>query len=181
MNGQKQPGLRHPIPSGTDPEVSRLVGVVAHCILERWDFANDPARFADHIEAAVQTSLAENQHNLASTVTDSLRAVFALFGRSDIYTRLRAATILGREVPFAMPWGENQVMDGVIDVMYRLDETIWIADYKTDAVTTEQATTHAERYRTQSEVYKAAVKRSLGIEEVRFQCVFLRCAMVVEL
>jgi ATP-dependent helicase/nuclease subunit A len=72
-------------------------------------------------------------------------------------------------------------MEGVIDVMYRLDETIWIADYKTDAVRPEQAPARAERYRAQSEVYKAVAKRSLGIEEVRFHCLFLRCAIAVEL
>lgn len=181
MKRETKPALLHPAPSGKDPEVSRLVGESAHRILERWNFASDPARFVDHIEAAIQTSLAGNQQDLASIVTESLRELFALFGRSDVYARLRTATILGREIPFMMPWGKGQVMDGVIDVMYRLDGAIWIADYKTDAVTPEQAPAHAERYRTQGEVYKAAAKRSLGIEEVRFHCLFLRCATAVEL
>lgn len=181
MNRRDEPVMLRPAPSGRDPEVSRLVGVLAHRLLERWDFANDPARFAEHIEAAVQTSLAGNQQDLASAVTESLREVFTLFERSDIYARLRTATILGREIPFMMPWGKSQVMEGVIDVMYRLDETIWIADYKTDAVRPEQAPARAERYRAQSEVYKAVAKRSLGIEEVRFHCLFLRCAIAVEL
>lgn len=178
---QTEPVPLHPVPSGRDSEVGRLVGVSAHRLLERWDFANDPTRFVDHIEAAVQTSLAGNHQDLASIVSASLRELFALFGRSDVYARLRAATILGREIPFMMPWGKSQVMNGVIDVMYRLDETIWIADYKTDAVTPEQAPAHVERYRTQSEVYKAAAKRSLGIEDVRFHCLFLRCATAIEL
>jgi ATP-dependent helicase/nuclease subunit A len=178
---QTEPVPLHPVPSGRDSEVGRLVGVSAHRLLERWDFANDPIRFVDHIEAAVQTSLAGNHQDLASIVSESMRELFALFGRSDVYARLRTATILGREIPFMMPWGKSQVMNGVIDVMYRLDETIWIADYKTDAVTPEQAAAHVERYRTQSEVYKAAAKRSLGIEDVRFHCLFLRCATAIEL
>ncbi|TKS60982.1 MAG: hypothetical protein EWM72_00969 [Nitrospira sp.] len=181
MNRRDEPVMLCPAPSGGDPEVSRLVGVLAHRLLERWDFANDPARFADHIEAAVQTSLAGNQQDLACAVTESLRELFTLFGRSDIYARLRTATILGREIPFMMPWGKSQVMEGVIDVMYSLDEMIWIADYKTDAVRPDQAPARAERYRTQSEVYKAVAKHSLGIEEVRFHCLFLRCATAVEL
>ena len=181
MKRLDEPELLRPAPSGRDPEVSRLVGVLAHRLLERWDFANDPARFADHIEATVQTSLAGNQQDLTSAVTESLRELFILFGRSDIYGRLRTATILGREIPFMMPWGKSQVMEGIIDIMYRLDETIWIADYKTDAVRPEQAPARAERYRTQSEVYKAVAKRSLGIEQVRFHCLFLRCASAVEL
>lgn len=181
MIRKTEPVPLHPVPSGRDSEVGRLVGLLAHRILERWDFASDPTGFGNHIEAAVQTAVVENQQDLVSTVTESLRELFVLFGRSDIYARLRTATILGREIPFIMPWGKNQVMDGVIDVMYRLDETIWIADYKTDAITSEQATAHAERYRTQSELYKTAAKRSLGIEDVRFHCLFLRCATAVEL
>ena len=168
-------------PSGGDPEVSRLVGVLAHRMLERWDFANDPALLLDHIGTVVQTSLVGDQQDMASPVTESLRELFTLFGPSAAYARLRAATILGRELPFVMPWGKGQVMDGVIDVMYRLDETIWIVDYKTDVVTFEQAPAQAERYRTQSEVYKTAAKRSLGIEGIRFHCLFLRCATAVEL
>jgi ATP-dependent helicase/nuclease subunit A len=181
LNRQDEPVLIRPVLSGRDPEVSRLVGVLAHRLLERWNFSNDPARFADHIEAVVKTSFAGNQQDLAAAVTESLRELFTLFGQSGIYARIRKATILGREIPFMMPWGKSQVMQGVIDVMYRLDETIWIADYKTDAVRPDQAPTRAERYRTQSEVYKAVAKRSLGIEAVHFHCLFLRCATGVEL
>ena len=164
-----------------DPEVRRLVGVLAHRMLERWDFADDPALLLDHIGAMVQTALAGELQDLASPVTASLRELFTLFAPSAAYARLRAATILGRELPFVMPWGKGQVMDGVIDVMYRLDGTIWIADYKTDVVTSEQAPAQAERYRTQSEIYKKVAKQSLGIEEIRFHCLFLRCATAVEL
>jgi ATP-dependent helicase/nuclease subunit A len=181
MSRQAEPVRRYSVLSGKDPETSRLVGVLAHRVLEQWDFTNDPSRFADHIETAVQISLLGKEQDLATTVTESLRELFAVFGRSEAYARLRGATVLGRELPFVMPWGERQVMEGVIDILYRLDETIWIADYKTDAVTHEQATAHAERYRAQSKVYKAAVKGSLGIEDVRFHCLFLRCVTAVEL
>ena len=51
--------------------------------------------------------------------------------------RLRSATILGREVPFIMPWDDRQVMEGVIDLIYRLDGELWIADYKTDETAEE--------------------------------------------
>lgn len=181
MQQQAEPAGFYPAPSGKDPEVSRLVGVLTHRLLERWDFAKDPARLTEHIGAFAQTALAGTPPDVTSAVVESMCELFALFGPSDLYARLRTATILGRELPFVMPWGNNQIMDGVIDVMYRLDETIWIADYKTDAVTPAVAPAHAERYRTQSEVYKAVAKRSLGLENVRFHCLFLRCATAVEL
>ena len=102
------------------------------------------------------------------------------FSRSEAYARLRSSQILGREVPFIIPWGDRQVMEGVIDLMYRLDGELWIADYKTDAVSVDQAAVRAEQYRTQSEVYKAAVKQSLGTKP-RFHCLFLRCGAAIEL
>lgn len=72
-------------------------------------------------------------------------------------------------------------MEGVIDVLYRLDGRLWIADYKTDTVTPDEAPTQAERYRTQATLYKQAVQQSLGIPAAGFQCIFLRCATAVEL
>jgi ATP-dependent helicase/nuclease subunit A len=71
-------------------------------------------------------------------------------------------------------------MEGVMDLLYRLDGELWIADYKTDVVSSDQAVGRAEQYRPQGEVYKAAVRQSLKLEP-RFHCLFLRCAMAVEL
>ena len=164
-----------------DPMTGRLAGIVAHRILERWDFAQDPSGLLAQITSAVQTTLGPEDQPHAVGVTESLNDLLAAFGRSEIYTRLRSATILGREVPFLMPWGDHQIMDGVIDLLYRLGDVVWVADYKTDAVRSDQAKARAEQYRTQSEVYKAAVKHSLGIDEVRFHCLFVRCGTAIEL
>ncbi len=164
-----------------DPVISQLVGLVAHRLLERWDFAQDPSGLLSQVERAIQTNLMPERHSHAAVVAEALNDLLAGFGRSETYARLRSATILGREVPFVMPWGDQQIMEGVIDLIYRLDGTLWIADYKTDQVTCDQAVNHAEQYRTQSVVYKAAVKRSLEIEEVHFHCLFLRCGTAVEL
>lgn len=168
-------------PSGSDAETSRLIGILAHRVLERWDFGEDPARLADLVHRVVQSHLPPDQRALAPTAVESLRALLGRFGRSEAYERLRSATILGKEVPFVMPWDGGQVMEGVIDVLYRLDGQVWIADYKTDAVQPEEAPARAERYRAQSDIYKEAVRRSLGLDLIRFHCVFLRCGVAVEL
>ena len=73
-------------------------------------------------------------------VTEDLTVLFESFLSSEPYKRLQRATVLGREVPFVMPLGEGQMMEGVIDLIYRLDDRIWIADYKTDDVAAEDAT-----------------------------------------
>lgn len=164
-----------------DMEIRRLAGVAAHRLLERWDFSQDPSGLSVQVAGAVQATLGPAGHSHAGAVAESVKDLLATFGRSEAYARLRSSKILGREVPFIMPWGDRQVMEGVIDLIYRLDGELWITDYKTDMVSPDRAPARAEEYRTQSEVYKAAVRLSLEVETVRFHCLFLRCAMAVEL
>lgn len=162
------------------PDVGRLTGVVAHRILERWNFASPPNGLIEQIAPVVHEVLQSDEPSLLPAVTESLRELFTAFGASVFYERLRSAQILGREVPFVMPWGEQQVMEGVMDLLYRYDGELWVADYKTDLVSAEQAVARAEQYRTQGEIYKTAVRQRLK-QEPRFHCVFLRCAVAVEL
>jgi ATP-dependent helicase/nuclease subunit A len=163
-----------------DVEVKRLTGVVAHRLLERWDFSGDPSGLRTQVATVLQETLGPEGQSHAGMVAESVNDLLATFSRSEAYARLRSSHILGREVPFLMPWGDGQVMEGVIDLIYRLDGELWIADYKTDAISADQAAAQAEQYRPQSEVYKAAVKQSLGTEP-RFHCLFLRCGAAVEL
>ena len=161
-------------------EVGRLTGVVAHRILERWNFSSPAKVLFEQIAPTLQDVLQTEAQSLLSAVTDSLHELFATFGASGLYERLRSSQILGREVPFVMPWGDQQVMEGVIDLLYRFDGQLWIADYKTDIVSADQAVVRAEQYRTQGDVYKAVVRQRLK-QEPRFHCLFLRCATAVEL
>jgi ATP-dependent helicase/nuclease subunit A len=73
------------------------------------------------------------------------------------------------------------VLEGVIDLLYRLDGQVWIADYKTDRVTPVELEARAERYRPQAEAYKAAVLQALGGPAVNFQFVFLRVGRAVRM
>jgi ATP-dependent helicase/nuclease subunit A len=160
--------------------IGRLTGVVAHRLLERWDFSQDPAGLLAQVALVVQEALGPDDQPHAEAVAESVKDLLATFGRSEAYSRLRSSQILGREVPFVIPWGERQVMEGVFDLIYRLDGELWVADYKTDAISADQAVARAEQYRIQSQIYKAAVKQGFGMEP-RFHCLFLRCATAVEL
>ncbi|MBL8036735.1 MAG: UvrD-helicase domain-containing protein [Nitrospira sp.] len=177
---QEKPRKPLPTQNGQPREVGRLTGIAAHRILERWDFSSLPSGLLDQIKPVLQMILQPEDQPLLAAVTDSLRELFTTFGGSPLYDRLRSSQILGREVPFTMPWGDRQVMEGVIDVLYRHDGELWIADYKTDVVSSDQVTVRAEQYRTQGEVYKTAVRQRLK-QPPRFHCLFLRCAMAVEL
>jgi ATP-dependent helicase/nuclease subunit A len=168
-------------PVRQDAAIGRLAGVVAHRLLERWDFSQDPSGLLAQVASALQATLGPDDLFQAGAVAESVNDLLATFGRSEAYERLRSSQILGREVPFTMPWGDRQVMEGVIDLIYRLDGELWVADYKTDAISADQAGARAVQYRPQSEVYKVAVRQSLGVESVRFHCLFLRCATAVEL
>ncbi len=169
---------RTPIRQGA--AIGRLAGVTTHRLLERWDFSQDPSGLFVQVAMAVHATLGPDEQSHAAEVAESVHDLLATFSRSEAYARLRSSKILGREVPFIMPWEDRQVMEGVIDLIYRLDEELWIADYKTDAISADEAVLRAERYQMQSQVYKAAVKQSLRIEP-RFHCLFLRCGAMVEL
>ncbi|MCP9447437.1 MAG: UvrD-helicase domain-containing protein [Nitrospira sp.] len=165
---------------GEEAAIARLVGIVVHRLLERWDFSRAPAELSAQLDPVLESAIGTGDQVHAEAVAESVRELLTSFTHSDLYRRLAMAEILGREVPFLMPWGEGQVMEGVIDVIYRLDGTVWVADYKTDAIEAEQAAARAERYRTQAHVYKEAVRGSLNVKP-RFHCLFLRCGVAVEL
>ena len=132
------------------------------------------------IEQACRRYLAQDHPQLMAPVTEDLTPVFERFLSSEPYKRLQRATVLGREVPFAMPLGEGQMMEGVIDLIYRLDGRIWIADYKTDDVSAEAAQARADHYRPQAEMYSRAVESSLGLSPLSFQFIFLRPGVAID-
>jgi len=164
-----------------DREVGRLVGVVAHRLLEQWDFQGAPQELVDRIAPAVQAALQSEQSAIGPSVESQLQELFLAFTESESYKRLQSAAIIGREVPCVMPWKDGQVMEGVIDLLYRLDGTIWIADYKTDRVTAEEVRARAADYAQQAFIYTEAVRRSLGMQAVGFEFLFLRPAVRVEI
>ena len=124
-----------------DADLGRLVGVCAHEVLEQWDFTRPGAEINTVIMRTIRHYVAQDHPQLMPDVTEDLTALFDGFLSSEPYRRLQRATVLGREIPFVMSCGENQLMEGVIDLIYRLDDRIWIADYKTDDVVAEDVQT----------------------------------------
>ena len=166
------------IATGRDADLARLIGVCAHAALEQWDFTRPRMEICTVIEQACRRYVAEDR--LMADVTKDLTAVLEGFLSSEPYRRLQRATVLGREIPFVMPLGEGRIMEGVIDLIYRLDDRIWIADYKTDDVAAEDVQTRADRYRSQAACYSRAVSSALGLASLSFQFVFLRPGVAVD-
>ena len=62
---------------------------------------------------------------------------------------LQNAEILGREIPILLKWN-GQIMRGTIDILYKKDDRVVIADYKTNHIeNVRTACRIAEKYRHQ--------------------------------
>jgi ATP-dependent helicase/nuclease subunit A len=173
---------KSPRQSQTGPIASLVLGTVAHRLLERWDFMRSPSACHGYLEDLLDQELAGVPAEQADLLREELASLLTRFVSLPLYRDLQRATILGREVPTLLPWNDRQeVMSGTIDLLYRLDGKVWIADYKTDAIEVEDAQSRAEEYRIQADIYKAAVIRSMDIDSVSFQCIFLRPGLAVTL
>ena len=116
----------------------------------------------------------------ASSIRTELYEIFDLFSASPAYDELRRATIIGREVPFVIPWG-GQVMNGVIDLIYREGDRLYIADYKTDKISEGEVADKVRGYSLSGDIYLEAVRRSLKQEVSGFKLIFLRLGRAIDL
>jgi ATP-dependent helicase/nuclease subunit A len=201
QSGDKKAGRPASHAAG-DPERSRLVGTLAHRVLQHWDFSDAPEKLRERIAAVCRQDIAEDRAGKMAEIESELQELLRTFTASEPYRELQRATILGREVPFVMPWeGEGRgargkgskerakplasslsprasrpcvVMEGVIDVVYRLDGKIHLADYKTDRVQDSEVPARAAAYEGQARIYREAVSRCLGMTDVGVQLIFMR-------
>jgi ATP-dependent helicase/nuclease subunit A len=159
---------------------ARFIGICTHALLERWDFTRVTPPSETEIESICRFYIPPGADCL-EIVRDDLTMIVDSFQSSEFYRRIQSAVILGREIPFVLPWGDGQIMEGAIDLMYRLDGKLWIADYKTDRISADEAPMRAQRYEPQATAYRAAVTRCLGVETASFEFVFLRPGVRVEM
>jgi len=164
------------------PRLGRAVGTAVHRLLQYWDFGADVEAQVARVDRAALAVDAQEDEAAREATVEQVRDVLRSFVRSPPYDRLRRAAVVGREVPFLMPWNEGrQVMEGAIDLLYRLDGELWIADYKTDMLPFEQVEARVESYREQARLYQAAVARSLGRPAAGFEFIFVRLGVSVRL
>ena len=150
-----------------------LVGELAHRFLESWDFAQSKEDWGDRLGLLLDQWLPVELRPERAAVHADLTGILRVFFRSKIYSELAGSKILGREVPLLMPW-DGQIMEGVIDLIYEHDGSLYLADYKTDEIAIEEIAQSAARYHQQAKVYSRAVRQSLQREVAAFKVVFLR-------
>ena len=201
--------------NGQSSQMGPLIGTLAHRILEQWDFADDSGNLIGQVETICSKSASSDGYDV-SEISNELKDMLGVFITSEIYQMLRASTIIGREIPFVVPWHisespkdtaaslfrrgaqtrsdlfvgscapafllqdcHHSLMEGIIDLVYRFNGEIWIADYKTDRITSDEIASRAEEYRLQVQVYSEAVSQCLGVRPKGFQFIFLRTGTVV--
>ncbi len=161
------------------PTAALVVGETAHRVLQHWDYAADTRSFADRLQPLLELWIPPDRRAERERMRDELVQIFSEFVSSKAYAELAESHILGREVPLLMPW-DDQVMEGVIDVIYEHQGLLYLADFKTDRISREHLPQAAQRYRQQASVYLRAAQQSLGREVAAFKCIFLRLGASVK-
>jgi len=172
--------LRHPLTS-TSTSLASAIGSLVHKALEHWSYRETVQVMLEQLNRHVDRWLPGEFQGKRDEILGEARDVLQAFARSDAYAELREAKILGREVPFLMPWSgpPPTLMEGRIDLLYKRDEKVWLADYKTDHITEADAMKRAEAYREQARIYTEAVHHALGHRPAGFKIIFLRLGKAV--
>jgi len=180
--------LPHPLqgaPQGvthtTSPALASAIGSLVHKVLENWSYRDEIKVMLEQLNEHVDRWLPDEFRGNRDEILGEARDVLQDFACSDAYAELREATILSREVPFLIPWpGPPPVlMEGRIDLLYKRNGTVWLADYKTDRITDADAVKRAETYREQARMYTEAVRHALGHRPAGFKIIFLRLGKAV--
>ena len=168
--------------SGTEG-LGALPGILTHRVLETWDFKDDLERLRNRIEEICDRGIPSEKYGESASIRAEVFKMLETFHSSPIYRILQGATIIGREVPFTVPWdcvsesgqaikGFSCVMEGVIDLVYQLNGQYWVADYKTDHLSEKDLSTKVTYYQEQMGIYKQAARRCLGLHEVKCHLFF---------
>jgi ATP-dependent helicase/nuclease subunit A len=167
-----------------------LIGELIHRFLQQWDFKKPIEGYqadltpllskwlkpgSGHAVRPVFGSIARNDLSAIDppAVQQEIIGILDLFFASEPYQEISSSTILGKEIPLLMAWGD-QIMEGVIDLLYEREGNLYAADYKTDRVKKEDLLRTVEKYHHQAEVYSQAISRSLQREVTAFKFIFLR-------
>lgn len=156
------------------------IGELAHRFLQEWDFTADPGGLQQKLPSFVERWADAGPECDRRELQRELEQILTSFLSSPAYGEISSSTILGREVPFLIPW-DGQIMEGVIDLLYEKDGLLYLADYKTDQVQKKELAQHAENYRYQATIYSEAARRSLQRDVAGFKLVFLRSGEAFEI
>ncbi len=155
------PNRIHPISTESDRTRSRKIGEVVHEALRHGHLPsttqNENLRLILE-NYAWRFGVREN----VETVIEKALGLLAQFENSPVYTAIKSASTIYRELPFVFHWGEH-IIHGVIDVLCQTENGWTVYDYKTSTVPNGDYKAHATRYHLQLAIYAHAVEKHIGI------------------
>jgi ATP-dependent exoDNAse (exonuclease V) beta subunit len=113
-------------------------------------------------------------------INAEVKTILVGFLNSHAYAELKRVNIVGREAPFTISWNE-QIMDGVIDLIYEDGDKLFLADYKTDRVSDAEIEERIKEYSLSGEIYTEAARRCLKRDIHGFKLIFLRLGKFFDL
>lgn len=144
-------------------------GTAMHTFMQFADYAAGAADLLSEIDRLTAAGFLTVQQ-ATSLDLDRLTAFFT----GALYQRMQAASQTWREYPFAVmvpantlpdapeqAAGEEVLVQGIADCVFREGDSLVLVDYKTDRVKTPEEL--RDRYRTQMEFYKTALQTILGL------------------
>jgi ATP-dependent helicase/nuclease subunit A len=146
-------------------EDQKQAGLLCHEILARVDLGKVNPQELDGI-------LRRLRGKVSSTILQEVGKLLTGFLASKIFSEIKSSEILGREVPFVLEESTRTIY-GVIDIIYKVDGRIVVADYKTTPFEHDKLEFWKQRYFNQQKFYSQAVARFFG-QEVVFKLIFLR-------
>jgi ATP-dependent helicase/nuclease subunit A len=178
-------------PTGASfPVFAAAVGSLVHKALENWNYRDEVEVMLEQFVQGIGRWIPEEFRGRSAEIIKEVRDVLKAFARSEACAELRDATILGREVPFMMPWQPppamvgvggarfagppSTLMEGRIDLLYEKDGGLWVADYKTDRIAEAEVAGRMDTYRPQAKAYTEAVRQAIGRTPAGFKLIFLR-------
>jgi ATP-dependent helicase/nuclease subunit A len=133
------------------PSRATEIGTICHSVLEHLDF---------------------RKPSIPEGTDDEAADILMKFFKSAPFKELAKSEILARELPFIVPRGAR-IVQGVIDVVYRVNGKVYVADYKTDKIM------EPEDYGLIRDIYTDAVRRVLKVDP-GFKLIYLRQGRAVE-
>ena len=169
-----------------------LIGILAHRVLQTWNFDDDPEKLSACFEGVCNKENFDGWVGDPQGLVNELCDMFNAFVHTASYAILCQAEILGREVPITVPWEAKHlseavdkndmplVLHGVIDVVYRWENQIWMADYKTTSDNPDTLEKVVANYRVQAIAYREALQGVFVDDLVRAKLIFVRNGSSVE-
>jgi ATP-dependent helicase/nuclease subunit A len=157
-----------------------IVGSIMHMILSLLTYTDKLEPIHEIIEQVLDHELPQESHLERAAILAEIHSMLSTFMQSEVYADLCTSTIVAREIPFLMPFTfppghvPTGLMEGRIDLVYRKDGRLWIADYKTDRVSEAEMGGRAQVYDGQARCYMQAVRMGFGEEPAGFKFIFLR-------